>query len=205
MLFLFAACFPVWPAGAERPLENNRRLNFGLLLQDYKWAEYADNGNKLLEESGNIYSLAFDFESEKMMINMIGWRSGVNLFFGEVDYDGQTWTELPVKTDVLYIGTKLFCDAVLEYRLKYGLMLKPFAGLGGEFWLRDLDDTKTSDGDPVRGAEEWWGCVYGRIGFGAEYPVARENGGFCGRRDKVARLCQKRGKLLCVRQPPGKS
>ena len=85
------------------------------------------------------------------MIDIIGWRSGVDLFFGDVDYDGRTWTNLPVKTDVLYFGTRLFCDAVPGYRFESGLFLKSFTGLGGEFWLRNLDDTKTSNGDSVAG------------------------------------------------------
>ena len=124
-----------------------------------------------MEETGNLYGLTCEIESTK---NIIGWRNGINFFIGQVDYDGRTWTDIPVKTDVLYVGTKLYLDVVPGYRLDSGLWLKSFAGLGGEFWLRDLDDTKTSDGDSVRGAREWWGCLYGRAGLGAEYPVAEE-------------------------------
>ncbi len=168
---IIALVIPLHSIGAESPLEDERRVDFGLWIRDYKWAEYADDGNKLLEETGNFYGLACDIESTK---NIVGWRSGVNLFFGEVDYTGRTWTDLPVTTDVLYVGTKIYVDVVPGYRLDSGLWLKPFAGLVGEFWLRDLDDTKTSDGSPVMGAREWWGCVYGRLGLGAEYPIAEE-------------------------------
>ena len=161
--------------GAETSQKPDRRLDVGIWIHDYKWTEYADNGNKLLEEAGNLYGVTCDMESTK---NIVGWRSGINLFFGQVDYDGQTWTDLPVKTDVLYVGTKIYADVVPGYRLDSGLWLKSFAGLGGEFWLRDLDDTKTSAGDPVKGAREWWGCVYGRLGFGAEYPLTQEIGIF---------------------------
>lgn len=157
--------------GAEYGLEKYRRVDFGIQVQDYKWKEYADNGNKLLEETGNLYGLTCNFESTK---NIIGWRSGINIFLGEVDYNGRTWTDIPVTTDVLYAGTKIYIDAQPGYRLDSGLWLKSFIGLGGEFWLRDLDDTKTPGGDPVQGAREWWGCLYGRVGLGAEYPVAEE-------------------------------
>jgi len=170
-VIIIALVIPLHSIGEESPSEDERRVDFGLWIQDYKWAEYADDGNKLLEETGNLYGLACDIESTK---NIVGWRSGVNLFFGEVDYDGRTWTDLPVTTDVLYVGTKIYVDVVPGYRLDSGLWLKSFAGIGGEFWLRDLDDTKTSAGDPVRGAREWWGCVYGRLGLGAEYPIAEE-------------------------------
>ena len=157
--------------GAENGSAYLSRVDFGVWVQDYKWAEYADNGNKLLEETGNLYGVTCNIESTK---NIIGWRSGIDLFIGQVDYDGQTWREIPIKTDVLYVGTKIFADVVPGYRLNSGLWLKSFAGLGGEFWLRDLDDTKTSNGVSVRGAEEWWGCVYGRLGLGVEYPIAEE-------------------------------
>ncbi|MGB9499606.1 MAG: hypothetical protein ACKVE4_07605 [Dissulfuribacterales bacterium] len=86
-----------------------RRIDLGISIQDYKWAEYSEDGSKLLEETGFRYTLAFDFES---LNKYVGWRNGVNLFLGQVDYKGQAWSELPVKTDVLYIGTKIYLDAV---------------------------------------------------------------------------------------------
>ncbi|MBC2716751.1 MAG: hypothetical protein HF978_15715 [Desulfobacteraceae bacterium] len=170
-IIIIGLLIPLHSIGAESPSEDDQRVDFGVYIQDYKWAEYADDGNKLLEETGNLYGVACDFESTK---NIVGWRNGINFFIGQVDYDGRTWTDMPVKTDVLYVGTKLYFDVVPGYRLDSGLWLKSFAGIGGEFWLRDLDDTKTSNGDPVMGAREWWGCVYGRLGLGAEYPVAEE-------------------------------
>lgn len=171
---LVVICLLIIPVGrvaAETCQDPDRRVDFGVWLRDYKWAEYADDGNKLLEETGNHYGLTCNVESAK---NVVGWRLGGNFFIGEVDYDGQTWTDIPVKTDVFYVGTKISCDAVPGYRLETGLWLKAFAGLGGELWFRDLADTKTPAGDPVRGAEEWWGCLYGRMGVGAEYPVTEE-------------------------------
>jgi hypothetical protein len=158
----------VW---AENVSTKKYRADFGVQLQDYKWKEYADDGKQLLDETGNRYALTCDIASIK---KKPGWRSGINFFWGEVDYNGRTWTDIPVTTDVWYAGTKLYVDAVPGYRFDSGLWLKAFAGLGGEFWLRDLDDTKTPAGDPVNGAREWWGCIYGRAGLGAEYPVAKE-------------------------------
>ena len=149
----------------------DRRIDLGISIQDYKWAEYSEDGSKLLEETGFRYTLAFDFES---LNKYVGWRNGVNLFLGQVDYKGQTWSELPVKTDVLYIGTKIYLDAVPNYRFDSGLLLKVFSGIGGEWWFRDLDDTQTKAGDPVSGSEEWWWCVYGRLGTGVEYSILKD-------------------------------
>ncbi len=155
----------------------DRRIDWGISIQDYKWSEYLENGSKLLEETGFFYTLAFDFESLGKYAGWrkyVGWRSGVNLFLGQVDYDGQTWSKLPVKTDVLYIGTKMYLDAVPTYRFDFGLRVKGFAGIGGRWWLRDLDDTKTGAGDSVKGSKEWWWCVYGRLGTGADYSILRD-------------------------------
>jgi hypothetical protein len=168
LVIILAVLIPFDSMGAENSSKNKLRVDIGVLIQDYKWAEYTDNRNKVLEETGNLYGLTCDIESTK---NMIGWRTGIDFFIGQVDYDGRTWTDIPVKTDVLYVGTKFYVDVVPGYRLDSGLWLKSFAGLGGQLWLRDLDDTKTSDGHSVRGAREWWGCVYGRVGLGAEYPL----------------------------------
>lgn len=171
LVMIFAVLIPLDSMGAENSLKNKLRVDLGVLVQDYKWAEYTDTGNKVLEETGNFYGLTCAIESTK---NMIGWRTGMDFFIGQVDYDGRTWSDIPVRTDVLYVGSTFYVDVIPGYRLDSGLWLKPFAGLGGKLWLRDLDDTKTSDGDPVKGAREWWGCVYGRAGLGAEYPLSEE-------------------------------
>ena len=158
-------------AGAETPGSWARRADLGVAVQDFKWAEYGDRGNKVLEETGNLFGVFCDIESRE---RQIGWRCGGNFFFGQVDYDGQTWTNIPVTTDVLYVGSKVFADAGPGIRLDSGLWFKAFLGLGAAFWLRDLDDTRTPDGDPVNGAREWWGYLYGRAGFGAEFPVTED-------------------------------
>lgn len=157
-------------AGEDTPGQPGTRLDAGVQVQDYTWAEYGEKG-RVLEETGNLFGVFCAYESRK---SRIGWRMGGNLFFGQVDYDGQTWTDIPVKTDVLYVGSKLSADLVPGMRLASGVWVMAFAGLGGEFWLRDLDDTKTPDNEAVNGAREWWGSVYGRMGIGAEYKITED-------------------------------
>ncbi len=175
LLIVFIVLLPLIAVGAEPSQKSDFRADFGILIHDYKWAEYADDGPELLEETGNLYGLSCDIESLK---NRIGWRMGGNFFLGQVDYKGQTWTNIPVTTDVWYAGAEVYADVVPGYRFDSGLWLKSFAGVGTRFWLRDLQDTRTGAGNPVSGAEEWWGCVYGRLGLGAEYPVTEEFGIF---------------------------
>lgn len=159
--------------GAQKPgaQKTDRRIDFGVRIEDYKWAEFSDDGDKLLEEAGFLYTIAYDLE---VLNKLIGWRNGGSLFLGQVDYDGQTWKGLPVKTDVLYIGTKIYLDAVPNYRFDSGLLVKGFIGIGGRWWFRDIDSTRTATGAPVSGSEEWWWCVFGRLGAGVEYPVSKE-------------------------------
>jgi len=169
IVIILAGILPLRSVGADNGSVHDRRLDMGVFIQDYRWAEYGDDGPRLLEETGNLFGIAADYASSR---KKIGWRGGARLFAGDVEYDGQTWSELPVTTDVFYFGAKGYADAVPGYRLDAGLWLKSFIGLGSEAWLRDLADTRTPDGASVSGAREWWGCVYGRMGLGAEYPVA---------------------------------
>jgi hypothetical protein len=154
---------------AESNPNPQRRVQFGMEIQDYQWKEFDDNNIKLVDETGYLYGLTCDFDSGR---DILGWRSGISLFGGEVDYEGVTWSLAPVKTDAVYIGTQFYGDIVPNYRLECGLWLKTFAGIGFKGWLRDLDDTQTQEGVFVSGAEEWWWSVYGRMGAGASYPVS---------------------------------
>ncbi|MDA8405106.1 MAG: hypothetical protein M0Z56_13070 [Desulfobacteraceae bacterium] len=144
----------------ERP---QTRVYLGVSVYDFKWAEYQTTGDRILKEKGPLYG--FDVEVASAP-RRFGWQGGGNVFFGQTDYDGQTWSDSPVKTDVLYAGGGMYGDGVICFRPLPGLALTSFAGLGAQGWLRDLADTRTKAGIPVQGAEEWWGCVYGRLGVG---------------------------------------
>jgi hypothetical protein len=154
---------------AENTQNPARRIVYGVEIQDYEWSEFDDNNFKLVEETGYLYGLTCDVDSRR---ETLGWRGGISLFGGEVDYDGVTWSLAPVETDVVYLGTQLYADMVPNLRLDSGLWLNTFFGIGFKGWFRDLDDTQTREGTFVSGAEEWWGSVYGRAGVGASYPVS---------------------------------
>ena len=156
-------------AAVENDTRTGPQIGYSIEVQDYTWKEFDESGSKLLEESGYLYGAAFDFDSRR---NILGWRTGITLFSGQVDYEGLTWALTPVKTDVFYMGTRLYVDLIPNYRFSNDLLLKTFGGIGFSGWLRDLEDTQTQDGAFVSGAEEWWWSVYGRVGAGASYPVS---------------------------------
>lgn len=146
-------------------------LEIGLSVADFTWREYKETGGRLLEETGLLYGLTADLTR---LQGRFGWRGGLDVFFGEMGYDGQTWSQSPVKTDVLYAGAGGYADGVACFRPLSGLAITPFCGLGGKGWLRDLDDSRTAAGVPVQGAREWWGCLFGRLGAGGTLAVGRE-------------------------------
>jgi hypothetical protein len=94
------------------------------------------------------------------------------LFGGDVDYDGETLPPLvePLKTDVVYIGSKQELD--LGYRFHYdAVRLEPFLGAGFRWWLRDLRASTTESGRPASGYTEAWQTAYGRFGLRGRYQV----------------------------------
>jgi hypothetical protein len=157
------------PASAEMNPASPAQVQYGFEIQDYKWSEFDDRNVMLVEETGYLYGVTCNVDSGR---KPLGWRGGISLFGGEVDYDGLTWSLAPVKTDVRYLGARIYADMSPNLRVGSGLLLKTFFGIGFKGWLRELEDTKTQDGIFVSGAEEWWGSVYGRAGVGAAYPVS---------------------------------
>jgi hypothetical protein len=159
---------PAFSASHPEPLA--LRADLGVRVQHFKWAEYGAGGIQLVEETGLLYGLKQELAFRK---GTFGWRQGASVFYGKVDYEGYTWTLLPIQTDVTYIGGTAFFDLEPGYQWPSGLLVKGIAGLGGRLWLRDLDDTRTELGTRVGGAEEWWWTICGRAGAGAVYPVDR--------------------------------
>lgn len=168
-LFISGLLMPA-PGFAEANSESDRyQSDLGVTLQHFKWSEYNDNGVQLVEETGFLYGLSQELAYRQ---GIFGWRQGAAIFFGEVDYEGYTWSLEPIQTDVTYIGGSAFFDIEPGYQWPSGLLVKGIAGLGGRLWLRDLDNTRTELGTRVAGAEEWWWTICGRAGAGAVYPIA---------------------------------
>lgn len=141
-----------------------------LAVQRFNWKEY-DEGRRLLKESGELYSagvvLGMGFDSSLTL------KGKAELFGGEVGYDGETQgpNHVPLTTEVTYLGMREEVD--LGYRLPLKrLSLEPFAGLGYRWWLRDLQDSTTSSGEPVYGYTETWQTFYGRFGARGKIDIA---------------------------------
>ncbi|HEU0264399.1 MAG TPA: hypothetical protein VFR01_01580 [Geobacterales bacterium] len=137
-------------------------------VEQFNWREF-DKGKRLLEESGYRFGLGFAAQGLGGQYSESGlaFKVNFNILAGGVDYDGQTQTGLPAKTDVTYIGTRLEGDLGWRFGDRQS-SIEPFIGLGNRWWARYLHDTTTHDtgGNPVavEGYTEYWQTVYTRLG-----------------------------------------
>ncbi len=112
------------------------------------------NGVKLLDESGLRYVLGLSYKEPKDE----GWLSAfrTEVYYGSVDYNGQTQDGTPVKTTTDYYG------GLLEgrYGYRWGLSEQQYidlmGGIGFEGWLRSLQ----GEG----GYNEYWYPIYLKAG-----------------------------------------
>lgn len=132
----------------------------------FTWQEEI-GGRRLLKESGALFSIgavAGYLTNSSFILTGRG-----ELFGGEVGYSGETQPpdEKPVRTDVAYFGTRGELDA--GYRVGSAqFRVAPFVGIGHRWWLRDLQDTTSTDGGAVSGYTEMWQTIYGRTGVRGE-------------------------------------
>lgn len=135
-------------------------------FQYFTWEEFS-GGRRLLKEDGPQFGVGggvrFDLYRKSLLLKVNG-----EMFGGEVDYDGQTQSGQPVKTDVIYFGTKLESDIGWRIPLAAG-SVEPFAGLGYRWWLRSIQDSTAFQPDgtpfPVGGYTEVWHTLYTRLGL----------------------------------------
>ena len=120
----------------------------------FYWQEDV-NGAKVMDNSGFRIGLEASYEQPKEK----GWLSATRfkLYYGEVDYDGQTWGGTPLKTTTDYYG------GLLEerYGYRWGLGEKQYldlmGGIGLDFWLRSLNGPG--------GYNEYWLPIYLKAGL----------------------------------------
>jgi hypothetical protein len=131
-------------------------------VESFTWKEFDLSGNRLLKESGPIYSLGIEsrfFMGSNFTISPMG-----EIFYGAVNYDGQTQAGVPVETDTDYLGLKLEGDIGYYIEISRKVSLEPFLGLGYRLWYRDLEST-----DNAVGYLERWYSMYTKTGLRSNY------------------------------------
>jgi hypothetical protein len=135
--------------------------------EQFLWEEFADSGDKLLDETGLRHFVAI------RGINHFDplWSTSFSgrFYSGVVDFDGQTRQGGPAQGKVDYLGMRF--EIGLSRRI--GLIaMQPGASqwwldfvLGNDFWRRHLRDTTLNDGvTSVSGYSEYYSSLYGRLG-----------------------------------------
>lgn len=157
-----------------------RELYVGPSIAYFHWQESVA-GQKVLTEQGPMYGVDGTIALDLLKTEQAGaltLKGKVGLFGGLVYYDGQTQapSNLPVKTDVIYVGVKEEIAVGWAMPLGDG-RLGPFAGLGYRWWLRDLQDSTTNNGTStvkVSGSTEVWESAYTKVGAALSMPLNKD-------------------------------
>ena len=149
----------------EAAIRWNGQVDFSLMNFDYR--EYED-GRLLDRESGGIPGAVFD------LAGAIGrWDLGGHFSWhaGEVVYDGQTTTGIPIRTHTQenILDTSVRIERRFDSAVSPGLAL--YGGFGYRYWGREIRPTSTSSGQAVDGLFEMYRWKY--FFFGGKTAVYR--------------------------------
>jgi hypothetical protein len=138
--------------------------------QSFRWREFGDTGERLLQEKGARFSIGAAFDNFRREGPGVLYSVNGKLYLGRVNYDGQTQSAIPaldgipLSTDVDYFGVNI--EALAGYRVGRRLGLDVFGGVGLDDWLRSINDGRTSTGLQVYGYDEYYTIMYGKAGLG---------------------------------------
>jgi len=130
------------------------RWNLAFAPEYYYWQENA-NGVKLLDESGLRYGL--DLSGKQIQTESWLWAAELKIYYGRVDYNGQTMGGTPVKSTTDYLGG--FGEMRFGYR--WSLAKHQRVELMGGFGLEDWERSLNGSG----GYDENWLPIYFKAGL----------------------------------------
>jgi len=122
--------------------------------------EFDDKSDKILEESGALFGVGYKLIPERDSSSL---RGDGEIYFGVVDYDGQSENGNSFKDKNKYLGLNLdgnmnffLCNLLSEEQ-----SLMAMAGLGIDSWIRSINLIHKE-----YGYREIWTNFYGRVGLG---------------------------------------
>ena len=144
-------------------------LDFSLKLgfEKFVWEEFSPDGSQYLEESGTRNSLSGILGNTFIAKKDFIWQAEAKLYFGTVDYDGQTWDGVPVTSDTRYDGFMLEGEVGYRYENAERRFAWDVIGRAGfDNWTRDISNSRDVLGRPVRGYTEEYTVLNLRAGTG---------------------------------------
>ncbi|HUI67743.1 MAG TPA: hypothetical protein VL087_06005 [Nitrospirota bacterium] len=142
------------------------------VAESFTWKEFDDSGARVVKESGPLFGIGIAYSHE--FEDQLTFTPKGEIFFGSVDYDGQTQTGEPLTTTVGYFGLTLDGDIGRKFKVSQSFSLEPFGGLGLRWWLRDIKNGTTSTGAISQGYMEGWTTLYGRLGVRGGIDVSKQ-------------------------------
>ena len=133
----------------------------------FQWKEFL-RGKRIVKETGPraVAGLTVG-NAGHGKAGFLGEIEGALYGARNVDYDGQTQDGVSIDSDTDYLGG--YAEAELGYRVALPVQRQAIdllGGIGFELWNRDISDTRDDTGRFVRGLEEDYRVIYGRLGVG---------------------------------------
>jgi hypothetical protein len=142
------------------------KFDVGVGFEQFRWREYDSAGTQLLEEKGPRFVMHGHYEDWQPGGAVFGGQA--DLYFGSVDYDGQTQSGTPVQTDTDYSGVRLEGGGGYLWPVgNHGIGI--IGSVGFDSWIRSLQDSRTSTGTFVYGYDEDWYTFYARLAAAWNY------------------------------------
>lgn len=135
-------------ADGTKPIMPEHSFGIGL---ETGYFDYKENG--LMEEDGFMYGVvgSYSYHSDnKLMIN-----TSLKYSFGELDYDGQTWSGTPITADT--DDWIVECRGLVgyDYVLNGRHLITLFTGIGYRYWNDDID----TNGGYEREIQYWYSPI----------------------------------------------
>ena len=154
--------FLPWPVFAA-PFDFGGKAGF----EQFVWEEFDADGSKLLDETGTRYALSGFLSNTLRTKKSFIYRAEAKLYFGTVEYDGQTQDGVPVTSDTNYAGFMLEGEVGHRAGNASGTFAWDIVGRGGfDAWFRDIDNSTDITGRSVSGATEQYTIFNLRVGTG---------------------------------------
>ncbi|MDH5369086.1 MAG: hypothetical protein OEW99_03620 [Gammaproteobacteria bacterium] len=148
-------------------MANPAEYHFGGGLIKFEYTEYDDNNVFLDGETGFIPGIVLKRKQnyQRLYTEIAGQLNG-----NTIEYDGQTQSGTPLKTD---------SDAIIfDTHFKLGIHFSaarnhgPYLGIGYRYWLRNIRSGYDINGNPVAGLLEHYHWNYGLLGYAATFNVS---------------------------------
>ncbi len=163
------ALVSVLPAAQAGGPPQVRPYTLSLGLEQFRWQEYDDSGQRLLTEQGPRGLVRLDITARERPAWHI--RARLKAYGGVIDYDGQDGNGTFVSSDTDYRGGSGELELGLHGRSAASGRLGLDLAVGVEAWRRDISNSRNAVGAPVDGFREDYRLVSGRVGIA--YAVAR--------------------------------